>query len=54
MAFKRYYLESEKDIEDAVHIEEVFKEKIDYEKINKLKEIIDKIKEDERRNQKRG
>ena len=47
IAFKRYYLESEKDVEDALHIEEIFRAKLDYEKINKLKEIIDKIKEEE-------
>ena len=40
IAFKRYYLKSDKDIEDALHIEEIFKEKIDGEKINKLKEMI--------------
>lgn len=49
IAFKRYYLSSEKDIEDALHIEEAFKGKIDYNKINKLKEAIERIKEDERK-----
>lgn len=49
IAFKRYYLESPKDLEDAKHIELLFKEKIDNEKINKLKEIIERIKENERR-----
>lgn len=44
IAFKKYYLKSDKDIEDALHIEELFKDQIDYEKINKLKEIIDNIK----------
>ena len=44
IAFKRYYLKSEKDLEDAMHIEELFKEEIDYEKINKLKKIITNIK----------
>ncbi len=52
VAFKRYYLESHKDIEDALHVEELFREKIDYEKINKLKKVIERIKEDERRNEK--
>ncbi|MBM3234105.1 hypothetical protein FJZ19_03350 [Candidatus Pacearchaeota archaeon] len=47
IAFKRYYLETDKDIEDALHIEELFKEKIDYEKINKLKKIIERIKKEE-------
>ena len=37
IAFKRYYLKAEKDIEDASHIEELFKENLDYSKINKLK-----------------
>ncbi len=45
IAFKRYYLKSEKDIEDAIHIEEIFKGKIDYSKINKLKNIIKDIKD---------
>jgi RecA-family ATPase len=49
IAFKKYYLQSDKDIEDALHIEESFKGKIDYEKVNKFKRIIDSIKENERR-----
>ncbi len=40
IAFKEFYLGSEKDIEDAKHIEELFKEKIDFNKINKIKELI--------------
>ncbi|MFH1396326.1 MAG: hypothetical protein ABIG93_02920 [archaeon] len=40
IAFKRYYLGSDKDLEDAQHIEEVFKDRIDYEKVNKYKELI--------------
>jgi len=40
IAFKKYYLKSDKDIEDALHIEELFKDKLDYDKINKLKESI--------------
>jgi hypothetical protein len=40
IAFKKYYLKSDKDVEDAVHIEEVFKDQIDYDKINKLKNLI--------------
>ena len=40
IAFKELYLGTEKDIEDAKHIEELFKEKIDYDKVNKLKEFI--------------
>ncbi|MBU0957734.1 MAG: hypothetical protein KKF56_02890 [Nanoarchaeota archaeon] len=45
IAFKRYYLKSDKDIEDAVHIEELFKEDIDYDKINKLKQIVETIED---------
>ncbi len=45
VAFKRYYLSSDKDIEDALHIEELFKNKLDYNKINKFKEIIKSIKD---------
>jgi len=44
IAFKRYYLKSDKDIEDALHIEKVFQEKIDWEKINKLRSIIEDIR----------
>jgi hypothetical protein len=43
IAFKRYYLKSEKDIEDALHIEELFKKQLDYGKINKLKSIIENM-----------
>ncbi len=45
IAFKRYFLKSDKDIEDALHIEELFKGKIDYNKINKLKQIIDNLRD---------
>ena len=45
IAFKRYYLKSGKDIEDAEHIEKTFKGQIDYEKVNKLKKIIEDIKD---------
>lgn len=47
IAFKRYYLGSDKDEEDALHIEEIFKEDIDFDKINKFRGIIEKIKKDE-------
>jgi len=40
IAFKEYYLGADKDKEDAKHIEEIFKSQIDYDKINKLKELI--------------
>lgn len=49
IAFKKYYLGTDKNVEDAKHIEKTFEEKIDYEKINKLKKIIERIKEEERR-----
>lgn len=42
IAYKRYFLKSDKDIEDALHIEELFKDKLDYDKINKLKELLNK------------
>lgn len=44
IAFKRYFLASEKDNEDALHIEEIFKGEIDYNKVNKFKKIIRDIK----------
>tara|TARA_Y100000310_G_C20384711_1_gene669859 strand:- start:155 stop:736 length:582 start_codon:yes stop_codon:yes gene_type:complete len=40
IAFKKYYLKSDKDMEDAKHIEEVFKGNIDHEKINIYKNLI--------------
>ena len=40
IAFKRYFLGSEKDFEDAKHIEELFKEHLDYDKIKKYKDLI--------------
>src|SRR3989344_5143306 len=40
IAFKRYYLKSDKDLEDARHIEEVFKENIDKKKVNIYKKLI--------------
>ena len=42
IAFKRYYLGTEKDIEDSEHIEETFKGQIDYNKVEKLKPEIEK------------
>ena len=42
IAFKRFYLKSDKDREDAIHMEELFKNEIDYSKINKYKELIKK------------
>ena len=43
IAFKKYYLCSDKDLEDARHIEELFKDKINYEKVNKLKNILENL-----------
>ena len=40
VAFKRYYLKSEKDIEDAKYMEEIFKENLDIQKINKYKNLL--------------
>lgn len=40
IAFKRYYLCSDKDKEDASHLENLFKNKLDINKINKYKEQI--------------
>ena len=39
IAFKKYYLGSDKDLEDAKHLEEL-KEHLDNEKIKKYKELI--------------
>lgn len=47
IAFKRYYLGTEKDIEDAEHVEKTFKGQIDYEKVNRFKKIIDGIRKKE-------
>ncbi len=42
IAFKRFYLKSDKDLEDARHLEEVFKDKIDHQKIKEYKKMIEK------------
>ena len=42
IAFKKYYLKSDKDLEDAKHIEHIFKDKIDMEKVYKYKSILEK------------
>ena len=41
IAFKRYYLKSEKDLEDARHLEEVFKDQIDIKRIEIYKNMIE-------------
>ena len=40
IAFKKYFLGSSKDIEDALHIQELFKDKIEVEKIKNIKDLI--------------
>jgi len=40
IAFKELFLGSDKDIEDAKHVKEIFKKQINKEKINKIKELI--------------
>ena len=44
IAFKRYYLKSDKDLEDAKHIEKVFKDNIDYKLIEFYKKMIENEK----------
>ncbi len=41
IAFKRCVLKSEKDIEDALHMEEVFKSRIDKNKVERYKKMLD-------------
>lgn len=40
IAFKRYFLKSDKDNEDALFLEEKFKGKIDFDKVNNYKRLI--------------
>ena len=40
IAFKRYFLMSDKDLEDAAHIEEVFKKNLDLRKIEEYRKKI--------------
>ena len=40
IAFKRYFLKSQKDLEDAMHMEELFKERIDFKKVEYYKKLI--------------
>ena len=44
IAFKRYFLMSDKDEEDALHIEELFKDKLDYNKVNKIRKFIETVR----------
>lgn len=41
IAFKRYYLKSEKDLEDAQYIEEIFKNNLDMRKVYAYKQRIE-------------
>ncbi|MBM3308914.1 MAG: hypothetical protein FJY77_01540 [Candidatus Altiarchaeales archaeon] len=41
MAFKRYFLKSQKDLEDAKHIEGVFREHLDEKKIKRYRKLIE-------------
>lgn len=41
IAYKRYYLKSDKDLEDAAYIEKLFKEHINYGKVELLKRLIE-------------
>jgi|SRR3989338_3045345 len=41
VAFKRYYLKSDKDLEDASHIEKVFKDVIDINRIKEYKKMLE-------------
>ncbi len=41
IAYKRYYLKSDKDLEDAAHVEKLFKEHIDNEGIRAYKRQIE-------------
>ena len=41
VAYKRYYLKSDKDLEDAYYIEMLFKERIDLNKVQLLRRIIE-------------
>ena len=44
IAFKKYYLKSDKDLEDAKHIEKLFKENINYNKVEEYKRLIENAK----------
>ena len=41
IAYKKYYLKSDKDLEDARHIEELFGNKLNKQKINEYKKFIE-------------
>ena len=41
IAYKKYYLKSDKDLEDAAYIENLFKERINHSKVQLLKKMIE-------------
>lgn len=47
IAYKRAYLGSPKDREDALHLEELFKDKLDFKKIKELKKLVREEKKNE-------
>ena len=47
IAYKRAYLRSPKDNEDALHLEELFKDKLDFKKIKELEEFVREEKKNE-------
>ena len=44
ISYKRYYLKTDKDKEDAMHMEELFKEHIDTDKIGHYKKLVENEK----------
>jgi|SRR3989344_1888777 len=44
IAFKKYYLKSDKDLEDSKHIETLFKKNINYNKVEEYKRLIENAK----------
>jgi len=44
IAFKEEYLKSDKDLEDAKHLRIIYKEKLDEDKINNIKDKIKKLR----------
>ena len=44
IAFKKYYLKSDKDLEDSKHIETLFKKNINYNKVEEYRRFIENAK----------
>ena len=44
IAFKKYYLKSDKDLEDSKHIETLFKKNINYNKVEEYRRMIENAK----------